>query len=170
VINTPGAPFEESDNIEVTDLIARDVVVFERFDPTKHTGRLFKSRMVHEVKGKNDTPYEKFRWVIQGYNDHGKERILTQSPTIQRMSQRLILALALSLLRQGCSVELRDITQAYPQSVTKLARDIYATLLKELQAKYPPDTIVRVIKPFYGIAEAGVHWWATYHSHHLNEL
>jgi hypothetical protein len=27
-----------------------------------------------------------------------------------------------------------------------------------------------VIRPFYGIAEADVHWWATYHSHHLNEL
>jgi hypothetical protein len=86
VINTPGAPFEESDNIEVIDLITRDIVAFERFDSTKYTGRLFKSRMVHEVKGKNDTSYEKSRWVIQGYNDHGKERIFTQSPTIQRMS------------------------------------------------------------------------------------
>jgi hypothetical protein len=73
------------------------------------------------------------------------------------MSQRLILALALFLLRQGCLIELRDITQIYPQSVTKLARDIYATLPKELQAKYPPDTIVKVIRPFYGIAEANVH-------------
>jgi hypothetical protein len=54
--------------------------------------------------------------------------------------------------------------------VTKLARNIYATLPKELQAKYLSDTIVKIIRPFYGIAEAGVHWWATYHSHHLNEL
>jgi hypothetical protein len=170
VINTPEAPFEESNNIEVIDLIARDVTTFERFDSTKHTGRLFKFRIIHEIKGKNDTSYEKSRWIIQSYNDYGKERIFTQSPTIQRMSQRLILALALFLLKQGCSIELRDITQAYLQSVTKLARNIYATLPKELQAKYPPDTIVRMIRPLYGIAEAGVHWWATYHSHHLNEL
>jgi hypothetical protein len=54
--------------------------------------------------------------------------------------------------------------------VIKLAKNIYTTLPKELQAKYPSDTIVRVIKPLYGIAEAGVHWWATYHAHHLNEL
>jgi hypothetical protein len=29
---------------------------------------------------------------------------------------------------------------------------------------------VRVIRPFYGIAEANVHWWAMYHSHYFNEL
>jgi hypothetical protein len=61
VINTPRAPFEESDNIEVIDLIARDIIAFERFNSTKHTGRLFKSRMIHEIKGKNDTSYEKSR-------------------------------------------------------------------------------------------------------------
>jgi hypothetical protein len=61
VINTPGAPFEESDNIEIIDLIARDIVAFERFNPTKYTGRLFKSRMIHKVKGKNNTFYEKSR-------------------------------------------------------------------------------------------------------------
>jgi hypothetical protein len=27
-----------------------------------------------------------------------------------------------------------------------------------------------VIKPLYGIAEAGVHWWTTYHGHHCKEL
>jgi hypothetical protein len=95
--------------------------------------------------------------MIQNYNNHGKKRIFTQSPTIQRMSQRLILALALSFLRQGCLIKLRNITQAYPQLMTKLARNIYATLPKELQAKYPPNIIVRVIRPFYGIAEANVH-------------
>jgi hypothetical protein len=61
VINTPGAPFEEFNNIEIIDLIARDVVAFKRFDFTKYTGRLFKFRMVHEIKGKNDTFYEKSR-------------------------------------------------------------------------------------------------------------
>jgi hypothetical protein len=157
VINTPGASFEESDNIEIIDLIARDVIAFERFNPTKHTGRLFKSRMIHEIKGKNNISYEKSRWIIQGYNNHGKKRILTQSPTIQRMSQRLILAFALFLLRQSCSIKLRNIIQTYSQSVIKLAKDIYATLPKELQAKYPSDTIVRIIRPFYGIAEANVY-------------
>ena len=47
--------------------------------------------MVHEIKGKTTVkPYEKSRLIIQGYKDDGKRTILTQSPTIQRASQRLI--------------------------------------------------------------------------------
>jgi hypothetical protein len=163
VINIPGAPFEASDQKEIDDLVGRGVFSFELFDPDVYTGyRIFKSRMVCEVKGKTMVPYEKSRLVIQGYNDEGKHEILTQSPTIQRSSQRLILALAPSLLEAGMSMELRDITQAYPQAQTTLFRTILAHLPKELLTKYPEGTIIRVIKPLYGIAEAGVHWFATY--------
>jgi hypothetical protein len=69
----------------------------------------------------------------------------------------LILALAPVLLTKGMSVELRDITQAYLQAQTKLFRTILAHLPKELITKYPEGTIIRVIKPLYRIAEAGVH-------------
>jgi len=171
VINTPGAPFEASDQKEIDDLVGRGVFSFELFNPTVHDGhRIFKSRMVREVKGKTMVPYEKSRLVIQGYNDDGKHEILTQSPTIQRASQRLILALAPALLAEGMSMELRDITQAYPQAQTELFRTILAHLPVELITKYPEDTIIRVIKPLYGIAEAGVHWFATYQGHHCKEL
>ncbi|EDU51549.1 conserved hypothetical protein [Pyrenophora tritici-repentis Pt-1C-BFP] len=146
VINVPGAPFEASDQKEIDDLVGRGVFSFELFDPTLHGGyRIFKSRMVREVKGK----------TMVRYNDEGKHEILTQSPTIQRASQRLILALAPALLDEGMVVELRDITQAYPQAQTELFRT---------------ETIIRVIKPLYGIAEAGVHWFATYQGHHCKEL
>jgi hypothetical protein len=43
-------------------------------------------------------------------------------------------------------------------------------LPKELRDKYPRNTIIQVIRPFYGIAESGVHWWFTYHKHHLEEF
>ena len=115
IINAPGEPFEQSDATEVNDLIGRGVFVFELFEEEKYGGiRIFKSRMVHEVKGKETIPYEKSRLVIQGYNDQGKEDILTQSPTIQRASQRLIMAVAPALLMMGMVLQLRDITQAYP--------------------------------------------------------
>jgi hypothetical protein len=171
VINTPGAPFEASDQKEIDDLVSRGVFSFELFDPTEHSRyRIFKSRMVREVKGKTMVPYEKSRLVVQGYNDKGKHEILTQSPTVQRPSQRLILALAPALLNKSMFVELRDITQAYPQAQTELFRTVLAHLPKELLTKYPEGTIIRVIKPLYGIAEAGVHWFATYQGHHCKEL
>ena len=68
------------------------------------------------------------------------------------------------------SIEIRDITQAYPQAQTSLKRTILAHLPTELISRYPKGTLLHVIKPLYGIAEAGVHWWATYHGHHRKEL
>ncbi|KAM4061587.1 reverse transcriptase (RNA-dependent DNA polymerase) [Hirsutella rhossiliensis] len=157
IITSPGDPFEESDNKEITDLVGRGVFQFERYDQM--------------IKGINTKPYEKSRLVIQGHNDFEKTTLLTQSPTIQRVSQRLILAIAPGLLQNyGITLSLRDITQAYPQSQTKLSRTILTYLPTELQGKYPNGTIIRVIKPLYGIAEAGVHWFRTYQQHHLEKL
>jgi hypothetical protein len=158
VIITSGAPFEASDDQEISDLVGRGVFKFELYDEKVHRGtRIFKSRLVREVKGKTTKPYEKSRLVIQGYQDHGKEAILTQSPTIQRCSQRLIMALAPVLVQHGMTVQLRDITQAYPQAQTNLKRTILAHLPTELVSRYPEGTLLHVIKPLYGIAEAGVH-------------
>ncbi|KAF6807096.1 hypothetical protein CPLU01_15834 [Colletotrichum plurivorum] len=171
VITTSGEPFELSTRTEIDSLIARGVFEFVTFDPAKHNGRIFKSRIVNEVKGKNtDKPYEKSRLVIQGYADDGKEVILTQSPTIQRASQRLILALTPSLLRDNQQLWLRDITQAYVQSTSQLNRTIYAHLPTQIRHNYPQGTIMKVVKPLYGIAEAGTHWWATYSRHHRENL
>ncbi|XP_044722189.1 polyprotein [Hirsutella rhossiliensis] len=136
-ITTPGAPFEQSDTQEINNLIAQGVFEFIRFDPVAHKGqRLFKARMVREVKGLGPTtrPYEKSRLVIQGYNDRDKGNILTQSPTVQRAAQRLLLSIA--LLAGEASVFLRDITQAYIQSKTPLN------------------------------PESGLHWFVTYYRHH----
>jgi len=122
VITTLGLPFQASDKKEIDSLVARGVFAFEQFDNSKHSqGQIFKSRIVWEIKGKaTATPFEKSRLVIQAYNDHGKEIILTQSPTIQRASQRLIIALAPTLIEHGMTLWIRDITQAYVQSTTFL--------------------------------------------------
>jgi hypothetical protein len=114
VITTPGSPFEQSQNKEIEGLIARGVFDFVQYDPIKHTGIcIFNSRLVNEIKGKaTGTPFEKPRLVIQAYNDEGKGKILTQSPTIQRASQRVIVALAPSLSEMNISLSIRDITQA----------------------------------------------------------
>jgi hypothetical protein len=174
-ITTPGEPFELSDKKEIDALISNGVFRFERYDATKHGDtRIFKSRLVREVKGKaTDTPYEKSRLVIQGYQDDGKAMILTQSPTIQRASQRLIVTLAPSLMKlpnREISLWLRDITQAYVQSQTKLNRIVLAHPPKEIAHVYPEGTIMVVVKPLYGLAEAGTHWWATYNKHHREKL
>jgi hypothetical protein len=66
------------------------------------------------------------------------------------------------------SVYLRDITQAYTQSTTTLNRDFYTT---------PPKGVtqwegfyLKVVKPLYGVPEAGNHWFGTYQKHHIDNL
>lgn len=170
-ITTPGEPFELSRKTEVDSLIAGGVFEFVQFDETVHEERVFKSRLVDEVKGKGtERPYEKSRLVIQAYNDRGKEEILTQSPTIQRSAQRLILTIAPSGIRQGMTLFSRDITQAYVQATSTLARVILAELPISIRHLYPEGTIMKVIKPLYGIPEAGTHWYVTYAGHYESKL
>ena len=171
-INSPGKPFEESDAAELNALLGSGVLKPVLYNHDEHSGtRIFKSRMVREIKGRaTPRPYEKSRLVVQGYGDDEKRGILTQSPTIQRCSQRLILALAPALRQLGMTLAIRDITQAYTQSKSSLNRLVLAHLPQELKGRYPQGTILRVVKPLYGIAEAGVHWFETYQRHHKERL
>jgi len=167
VITTPGEPFEESDRTEMESLIAGGTFEVLPYDPSIHKGRIFDLRLVREIKGKTTQPYEKSRLVLAGHSDEEKKEILTQSPTIQRMSQRLILAIGPSLIASyGMHCELRDITQAYVQSTDKLTRTLYARPPKELRESFPSNTIFRVVRPLYGAAESGLYWFKTYHNHH----
>ncbi|KAI1001546.1 hypothetical protein K3495_g6656 [Podosphaera aphanis] len=172
VISTAGMPFDASTRAELDALAAAGVYELIQLDDTHQYVRLFNTRLVNEVKGKSTTlPYEKSRLVVQGYNDAGKEEILTQSSTIQHVSQRLILSLAPTLLAtQNMGLYFGDITQAYVQSNSELNRLILANLPASERHKHPPNTVMRIFKPLYGIAEAGTHWYATYHAHHLNNL
>jgi hypothetical protein len=83
----------------------------------------------------------------------------------------MILALGPTLvLFFAAKGELRGITQAYTQSHDPLTRTFIAQLPAELQNKYPPDTVLSIEKPLYGLAESGLHWYKTYHTHHIEAL
>ena len=60
VITTPGDAFEASDAKEIDDLLIQGVFSFELYDPAQHGGqRIFKSRMVREIKGVTSKPLRK---------------------------------------------------------------------------------------------------------------
>jgi hypothetical protein len=88
---------------------------------------------VRKIKGKKaPQPYEKSRFVIQGYNDYEKNNILTQNPIIQRASQRLIFCIAPSLTPKKIRLWLKNVIQAYTQANTALQKLILARLPEEL--------------------------------------
>jgi hypothetical protein len=161
--------FTESRLAEVQGLLEKGV--FEVATTVPEGTRIFNSRFVDEVKNKGtNKALNKSRLVVQAYHDQEKHTVLTQSPTIQRVSQRLILCLTAIL--DKTELYLRDISQAYVQSTTTLNRDFYIRPPTELaqQLGLGRDSILRVIKPLYGVPEAGNHWFKTYHSHHTKEL
>jgi hypothetical protein len=79
---------------------------------------------------------------------------LTLAPTLQA--------------NRSVSLYLRDISQAYVQSSTHLNRDFFIRPPPELGLH--EGLILKVIKPLYGVPEAGNHWFNTYHRHHIEEL
>ena len=159
--------YTDSRQKELNGLLEKGVFEVVNMTDIPQGVRIFNSRFVDEIKNAGtDKAFEKSRLVVQAYNDHEKELVLTQSPTIQRVSQRLVLAL--SAILPDASLYLRDISQAYVQSNTRLNRDFFVRPPREL--KLGEGLILKVVKPLYGVPEAGNHWFNTYHRHHLDKL
>ncbi|KHJ33690.1 hypothetical protein EV44_g3111 [Erysiphe necator] len=161
--------FTESRRKEINGLLEKGVFKVVSISDIPLNSRIFNTRFVDKIKhpGTNKA-FKKSRLVVQGYNDEGKFMILTQAPTIQRSSQRILLALASMLQGNGVNLYLRDISQAYVQSSTNLNRIIFVQ--PPLEVELPPNTVWQVLKPLYGLAEARNHWFSTYHRHHIEKL
>ena len=94
----PKPSFVESRRKEIDGLLTKGAFELTHESEVPVGTRIFGSRFVDEVKNSGTAKaFEKSRLVVQAYNDQGKDLILTQSPTVQRVSQRIILALAMTL-------------------------------------------------------------------------
>jgi hypothetical protein len=168
----PTPSFVESRQKEIDGLLEKGAFEFTHSSAVPDGTRIFGSRFVDEIKNPGtEKAFEKSRLVVQAYNDKGKDAILTQSPTVQRASQRVVLALAMTLKdnkNNPLSLYLRDISQAYVQSRTPLIRDIFARPPPELGLD--KGTILKIVRPLYGVPEAGNHWFGTYHRYHREQL
>ena len=170
--SAPAPSYTESRQKEINGLLEKGAFEFVNASEIPKDSRVFGSRFVDEIKNPGtDKAYEKSRLVIQAYNDQKKDLVLTKSPTVQRVSQKIILALVATLKgdkEKPLSLYLRDISQAYVQLRTPLVRDFYARLPPKLGL--PAETILKVVCPLYGVPEAGNHWFQTYHKHHRKQL
>ncbi|KAI0995530.1 hypothetical protein K3495_g12649, partial [Podosphaera aphanis] len=162
-----GTQIAEARRKELNDLQEKQVFSICDIKEVPQNIRIFGSKWVDKIKNEG-TPmvFAKARLVIQGYNDSGKQEILTQSPTIQRASQRIILAIA--TMRPDLDLYLRDISQAYVQATTPIYRKIYVRPPLELGLE--KNKVLKIEKPLYGLAESGNHWYITYHGHHTQTL
>jgi hypothetical protein len=121
--------------------------------------RIFSSRFVDEIKHSDiEKAFEKSRLVMQAFKNQNKTLVLTQSSTIQRISQRLILCLTVTFYLE-MNVYLRNITQVYVDSTISLNRDFYVQSSTELikLMRISADCILKVIKSLYEMSEIENH-------------
>lgn len=78
IITTLGDLFVQSDLIEIEFLLANGMLQPVQYESNKYAGfSMFKSRLIHEIKGKaTDKPYKKSHLMVQGYNDRKKMALL----------------------------------------------------------------------------------------------
>ncbi|KAE8549025.1 hypothetical protein EYB25_007540 [Talaromyces marneffei] len=141
--------FTESQRKEINRLTEKGV--FEAVDPkdVPLNIRIFNLQFVDEIKNPGtDKAFEKIT-----YNS-------ALQPTPDPM---------LSTVQEDTKLYLRDVTQAYTQLTMLLNRDFYVRPPPELTATFQ-SSILKVIRPLYGIPEAGNHWFRTYHRHHTDRL
>jgi hypothetical protein len=146
--------FAKSRRKEIIDLLKKRVFELIIIDVVFRNVRIFNFRFVDEIKHSDIADvYEKSRLMIQIYNDHDKTLMLTQSFIIQRMSQRIILALTACI--SDCQLYLRDITQTYVQSKILLNRQFFIRSLFQLDLS--KRSILKVIKSLYEVLETETH-------------
>ncbi len=146
--------FAESRRKEIIDLLEKRVFELIIIDAVLRDVRIFNFRFVDEIKHSDIADvYEKFRLMIQTYNDHDKTLMFTQSSIIQRMSQRIILTL--TACTSDCHLYLRDIIQTYVQSKILLNRQFF--IRSSLELNLSSDSILRVVKSLYEVLETEAH-------------
>ncbi len=142
---------------EIADLLEKEIFLSVNKKNVSANIRIFNSRFVDAVKNSGtEKAFEKSRLVMQAFNDQNKIFVLTQSSIIQRISQRLIICLAVTL---SMKLYLRDITQIYVQSRSILNRDFYvqsfSKLIKLMRISH--DCILKMIKSLYDVSKADNH-------------
>jgi hypothetical protein len=155
ISSTSTLTFADSRRKEINDLLKRQVFEIITISEVLKNVRIFNFRFVDKIKHSDTSQaYEKFRLMIQTYNDYEKTLMLTQAFIIQRMSQRIILVIAASI-SENHHLYLRDITQTYTQSKSSFNRMFFIRSLVDLNLS--DDAILRIIKSLYDVSEIETH-------------
>ena len=95
---SPSANFQTFRLKKLNELLEKRVFKIIYIDDLFIKTRVFENRFMNQMKNEEtEKAFEKSRFIIQTFNDSEKQKILTQTPIIQRINQRLIIALSLTI-------------------------------------------------------------------------
>lgn len=129
-----------------------------------------RGRFVYTLKNyQQPTEIPKTPFVARGYNDRKELHIVYDSSTIRPSSVRVVLLIAAVC---GFRLFLHDVTQAYTKSKHKLTREVYLRIHKRDLVTFDmqEDEILELLKPLYGLCNAGDYWAVALEEHIINDL
>ena len=153
---------DEAKREEIKNLLDRGTFKVIPTEDVPQDGNVLPSKFLLVIKSTEDgkTKY-KARSVIGGHRDCLKHMMIHIPSTSQPQSTRLFLALEAI---HGIYIWTSDVRQAYLQSAESLTRDIF---IKKPVPEFEPDPsqCLKLLKPLYGLYEAGHMWHATLDNH-----
>jgi hypothetical protein len=106
----------------------------------------------------------KARFVLGDHRDRGKRSLLHNETTLKQSSVRLLLALRAVL---GFDLWTMDVRQASLRAASNLKRDVF---IRHNEIELTQDELLQIIKPLYGLSDAGDYWAETLVQHHIRAL
>lgn len=157
--------FSEEKRKELLGLLERGVFKIVLREEAGDRPNIVPSRYVLAIKHSekpDESPRLKARFVLGGHVDKDRNRIVHDTRTVRPESTRMLIALATIF---GMKISLADWRQGYTQSKSPLLRKVFVRP-NELQLN--ENELVQVLRPVYGLADAGEYWSDTL-SNHLRE-
>lgn len=155
---------------EAEGLLKRKVWVAVKRNDLPREANILSGRFVHALKHVG-TPKEKgkSRYVVQGHRDKAKSFVVHNLSTLRQRSTKIIVST--SAVR-GFRIFSHDVNQSYLQSKDKLSRPVYLAPREEDRAILgdAEGEVLRILKPLYGLCDAGDYWSATMTSHVEDDL
>lgn len=106
----------------------------------------------------------KSRYVAKGHRDKDKPFNVPNMSTLLQRSTKIIVS---TCAARGFRIFAHDVDQCYLQSKDKLARSIYLQPHPRHRKLFEltEDEVLRLLKPLYGVCDAGDYWNATFTTH-----
>ena len=154
VIELPVREHGRKEVLEAKEKEIQNLRNYEVFEEVQYVGQeTIGTRWVITMKEDHDGQKTKYkaRLVAQGYKE--LEKAQSDSPTAQRESFRLFLAVAATIRIQA--LRSIDISAAFLQS-DNLKRDVFVKIPKDIEKE---NIVWKLKKPLYGLTDAGRKFW-----------